>query len=106
MAVFAACAAGWCPLVLDYAMTVVPALIAEARRALPAGERGAVGVAGGASAIAESSAERLASGSSDTAGDCETKAVRDEVPSGDVNLAAWADDQEKGDAGDGTSDLT
>ena len=106
VAVFAACAAGWCPLVLDYAMTVVPALIAEARRALPAGERSAVGVAGRASAIAESSAGRLASGSSDTAGGREAKAVRDETPSGDVNLTAWADDQEKGDAGDGTSDLT
>lgn len=32
---FAATAAGWCPLVLDYAMTVLPALVAEARRKLP-----------------------------------------------------------------------
>ena len=31
---FAACAAAWCPIVLDYAMTVVPAIVAEARRRL------------------------------------------------------------------------
>lgn len=31
----AAAAAGWCPLVLDFAMTVAPGLAAEARRALP-----------------------------------------------------------------------
>lgn len=34
-AIFASCSAGWCPLVLDYATTVVPGLIREARRALP-----------------------------------------------------------------------
>ena len=34
-AVLTAASAGWCPLVLDFAMTVAPALIAEARRALP-----------------------------------------------------------------------
>ncbi|MDM8299311.1 serine/threonine-protein kinase [Collinsella tanakaei] len=33
---FAAAAAGWCPLVLDYAMTVLPALVAESRRKPPA----------------------------------------------------------------------
>lgn len=33
---FAATAAGWCPLVLDYAMTVLPALVVEARRKPPA----------------------------------------------------------------------
>lgn len=32
---FAATTAGWCPLVLDYAMTVLPALVVEARRKLP-----------------------------------------------------------------------
>lgn len=35
-AIFAAFAAAWCPMVLDFATLVVPALIAEARRALPA----------------------------------------------------------------------
>lgn len=34
-ALLTAASAGWCPLVLDFAMTVAPALIAEARRALP-----------------------------------------------------------------------
>ena len=34
-AVLTAASAGWCPLGLDFAMTVAPALIAEARRALP-----------------------------------------------------------------------
>ena len=36
-AAFAAVAAGWCPIVLDYAMTVVSAALAEAGRALPEG---------------------------------------------------------------------
>lgn len=35
-ALFVTTAAGWLPLVLDYAMMVVPALVAELRRALPA----------------------------------------------------------------------
>lgn len=35
-ALFAAVAAGWCPIVLDYAMAVVPALLAERRRMLQA----------------------------------------------------------------------
>lgn len=34
-ALLTAASAGWCPLVLDFAMTVAPALIAEACRALP-----------------------------------------------------------------------
>lgn len=37
-ALFASAAAGWCPLVLDYATTVVPALLREARRLPPASE--------------------------------------------------------------------
>lgn len=35
-AIFATASAGWCPLVLDYATTVVPALVRESRRRLPA----------------------------------------------------------------------
>ena len=35
-ALFAAVAAGWCPIVLDFAMAVVPALLAERRRMLQA----------------------------------------------------------------------
>lgn len=35
-ALFAVVAAGWCPIVLDYAMAVVPALLAERRRMLQA----------------------------------------------------------------------
>lgn len=37
-ALFAAVAAGWCPIVLDYAMAVVPALLAERRRMLQAAD--------------------------------------------------------------------
>lgn len=49
-AVFASCAAAWCPMVLDFATTVVPALVAEARRKLPAGggPAGLSGLASGA----------------------------------------------------------
>ena len=37
-ALFAAVTAGWCPIVLDYAMAVVPALLAERRRMLQAAD--------------------------------------------------------------------
>lgn len=35
-ALFTASAAGWCPIVLDYAMAVVPAMLHERRRRLAA----------------------------------------------------------------------
>lgn len=41
-ALLAAESAAWCPIVLDYAMTVVPSLIAEARRRLAGGSRAAI----------------------------------------------------------------
>lgn len=41
-ALFAAESAAWCPIVLDFAMTVVPSLIAEARRRLASGAAGAI----------------------------------------------------------------
>ena len=42
-ALLAAESAAWCPIVLDFAMTVVPSLIAEARRRLASGAAGAIG---------------------------------------------------------------
>ena len=42
-ALFASAAATWCPIVLDYATTVVPALIAERRRRLRGNGSGALG---------------------------------------------------------------
>lgn len=51
-AVFASAAAGWCPLVLDYATTVVPALLREKRR-LPSGsDRAALNLIGSSAAKA------------------------------------------------------
>lgn len=42
-ALFASAAATWCPIVLDYATTVVPALIAERKRRLRGSGSGAFG---------------------------------------------------------------
>ena len=59
-AILTAASAGWCPLVLDFAMTVAPAIIAEARRALPRARVQAAAMGGGACAA-------VASGGFDTA---------------------------------------
>lgn len=50
-AILAAAAAEWCPVVLDYAMVVVPALVAEARRRLAAARQAPLPEGAPASAI-------------------------------------------------------
>ena len=63
-AVLTAASAGWCPLVLDFAMTVAPALIAEARRALPRARSSAPAFSAGpvpAMADPDSGADAMAS---------------------------------------------
>lgn len=65
-AVLTAASAGWCPLVLDFAMTVAPALIAEARRALPRARSAAPAFsAGPAPAMPSAGPDAMASAGAD-----------------------------------------
>lgn len=101
-AIFAVFAAAWCPLVLDFATLVVPALIAEARRALPGRGAGAerrsalggdapVGI-GGATAAVHLGLSSLA-GASDVraAGGRETGGEGPD-PAGDVDAVDGGED--------------
>lgn len=60
-AVLASCVAGWCPLVLDYATTVMPGVMREARRALPQ-RRSALARAQGQAPVPESATDSPTTG--------------------------------------------
>lgn len=70
-ALFASAAATWCPIVLDYATTVVPALIAERKRRLRGSGNGALGAGtrGGAVDAGARGAATLPRASKDTMGE-------------------------------------
>lgn len=101
-AVFASCAAAWCPMVLDFATTVVPALVAEARRKLPAGggPAGLAGLSSGGSSAGLPFLERDVDGGRLEAGAKTQVLVRDGkhdapgVDSNAANVSLGAEDNE------------